>query len=201
MRADHADATRRRVQFPKMSQHKMLWELQRPLRRHPRNRRNPRNCLSGSAGCVPRWFEAFDVAVTYGGYCRSDTDCAAGASAAGRCQRWYQFIISGCVRMKFEGLEPVPWYSPCKRPSAAGTPRFPEGLLEAVRREEGHVRPAEEAEPVGDGAADRRRREAVGVADHPARKHAAPERPPTYILRSPMKPRRTTVSTAAIRSS
>ena len=50
---------------------------------------------------------------------------------------------------------------------------LPERLLEEVVREQRNVRVAGEAQPVDHRAAHRRRGEAVGVADHPAREHAA----------------------------
>jgi hypothetical protein len=40
-----------------------------------------------------------------------------------RRHRWYQLIMYSCVRMKLDGLDDVPWYSPWKRRSAEGTPR------------------------------------------------------------------------------
>ena len=36
----------------------------------------------------------------------------------------YQLIMYSCVRMKLDGLDPVPWNSPSKRSSADGTPRI-----------------------------------------------------------------------------
>ena len=49
---------------------------------------------------------------------------------------------------------------------------LPEGLLEEGQREEGNIGGTHHAQPVDDRTTDSRRCETIGMADHPAGKHA-----------------------------